>query len=321
MDKDKLPMVTRLKMEKALEQMKTANSICSIPENQSTIPKILGVNNNSDYPTISDVYHTISIPQQRVSLFYNHEKRLSVPLIPDEDKPKDVNAVTFTVNKSSYLEGRRNSVKRQRTFSDSKSQKATGNEINRPFYRDDIFFGASLTRLPQYTSRTSVAYNLSVTRLPTRNDIQEEKERRCKVCPEAVRRTLATMLDFSLLRSPSFLLLAIGGAFTMMGFYIPFMYLSHRATSSGIDAGTAIWLVSAIGIANTVGRVLCGVLSSFPGVNALFVNNAALTVGGIATLVSGFSLTEEFQFTYSVVFGLAICEYFIAALVFTEDVL
>lgn len=314
MEKDKLPLGTRLKMEKALMLMKAANSTCSISENQSTIPKMFGVNNNADYPAAADVYvyHTISIPQQqRVSLSHDirHEKRLSVPLIPDEDKPKGINGVTFSVKKSSYLEGRRNSERRPRTFSESKDQKGTATDINRPLYRDDIFFGASLTRLPQYTSRTSVAYNLSVTRLPTRNDIREEKEKKCRICPEAVRRTLATMLDFSLLKSPSFLLLAIGGAFTMMGFYIPFMYLSHRATFNGIDPGTAIWLVSAIGIANTVGRVLCGVLSSFPGVNALFVNNAALTVGGAATLFSGFSLSEEFQFTYSVIFGLAICKY------------
>lgn len=311
MDKDKLPLVTRLKMEKVLESMKSAKSTGSIYEHQSTIPKILGVNNNADYPTISDVYHTISFPQSRVAEIYNPEKRLSVPLIPDEDKPKGAIAQGKASHLANAFNNRRGSEKRQRTFSDSrtKSHKGPLAEINRPLYRDDIFFGASLTRLPQYTSRTSVAYNLSVTRLPTKTDIEEEKERKCKICPEAFRRALATMLDFSLLKSPSFLLLAIGGAFTMMGFYVPFMYLSHRAQANGIDERTAIWLVSAIGIANTVGRVLCGVLSSFPGVNALLVNNAALTIGGLATIFSGFSLSEEYQFTYSVVFGLSICKY------------
>lgn len=303
-DKQKLSLATKLKLEKALQGYNGRNSMGSIHDSQSTIPRILGVNNNADYPTVYDVYHTISVPQNCRPEGYNAGKRFSVPLITDEDKPK-----AKTPQLQAVFSNRRDSVKRERTFSESRSKSHRGAlDINRPMYRDDIFFGASLSRLPQYTSRTSVAYHLSVTRLPTKADIQEEKEHKCKLCPEAFRRTLATMLDFSLLKSPSFLLMAVSGAFTMMGFYVPFMYLKGRAESHGI-AEVAAWLISAIGIANTIGRVLCGVLSSFPSVNALLVNNAALTIGGIATVFSGFSMTQEYQFTYCVVFGLSICKY------------
>lgn len=67
----------------------------------------------------------------------------------------------------------------------------------------------------------------------------------------------------------------------------------------------SIWLVSTIGITNTIGRVVCGMVSSLPGVDALFINNMALTVGGIATIVSGVSLSFGYQIFYSSVFGLA----------------
>jgi hypothetical protein len=67
---------------------------------------------------------------------------------------------------------------------------------------------------------------MSVTRLPSKKDVQEEVSRECKLCPEAVRRTLSTMLDMSLLKSPTFLLLCFSGFITMMGFYVPFMYLT-----------------------------------------------------------------------------------------------
>lgn len=66
---------------------------------------------------------------------------------------------------------------------------------------------------------------MSVTHLPTLNDVLEEEQNKCSLCPEAVRRTLATMLDVSLLKSPTFLLLCAGGFITMMGFFVPFMYL------------------------------------------------------------------------------------------------
>ena len=295
MDPEKLPPLTKMKMEKALEAMKSESCHAS----QGSLNRVLGANNAS-YPRVSDVYHTISIPQQRVLDMSCYEKRLSVPFFTNEDSVKDVEGKELLLEKQSAnativpTGERRDSTAEQ--------------EVNRPMYRDDIFFSASLTRLPQYTSRTSIAYNLSVTRLPTKNDIDEEKKRSCKLCPEAVKRTLATMLDYSLLKSPTFLLLAVGGFFTMMGFYVPFMYLVNRAKDAGMIEEYFGFLISAIGIANTIGRVLCGVLSSFPGVNALFVTNAALTIGGIATIFSGFSMTPEYQFFYTAVFGLSICK-------------
>lgn len=44
---------------------------------------------------------------------------------------------------------------------------------NRPLYRDDIFFSGSLVRIPQYQSQTSLAYHMSVTRMPTQHDVEE----------------------------------------------------------------------------------------------------------------------------------------------------
>lgn len=253
--------------------------------------KALGLHNkvlHSSHVHLSDVYHTIhhmpTTPHQSVLPANSKEKRLSVPFLLVADvQPINRNVLT----------------------------KSHGEVMNRPLYRDDIFFLQSLSRLPQYTSRSSVAYNLAVTRLPPKEDILEEKSKKCKLFPEAVKRALATMLDFSLLKSPSFIILAIGGFFTMMGFYVPFMYLVDRATNSKmITHQTAVLLISSVGISNTVGRVLCGVLSFFPKVNGLLVNNVALTIGGIATIFSGVSMTQEYQFFYTIVFGLAICKYF-----------
>ena len=66
---------------------------------------------------------------------------------------------------------------------------------------------------------------MSVTRLPTAKDLAEEKSGSCYLCPESVRRILTTMLDFSLLKSKSFLILAFSGGLTMMGLYTPFLYI------------------------------------------------------------------------------------------------
>src|SRR5437016_3061226 len=56
--------------------------------------------------------------------------------------------------------------------------------------------------------------------------------------------------------------------------------------STGIDEETSAYLLSIIGITNTVGRIVCGWLSDRPWVNALFINNIALVIGGGFTLLS-----------------------------------
>lgn len=112
------------------------------------------------------------------------------------------------------------------------------------------------------------------------------------------------MLDVSLLKSPSFMLLALSGLLTMMGFFVPFFYLAPRAASQ-MDASVASFIISAIGISNTVARILCGLLSSF-NIDALYLNNVAITIGGIATILSGWSLAQVYQFSYAAIFGVAI---------------
>lgn len=269
-------------MEEALRTMKRH----SIDHHPITINSILGDNNNTSYSKPLDVYHTIHVPNRKPQ-DYIPEKTFSVPFLTDLHKPK------FSVNRVAPT--------------------AEEEDVVRPLYKEDIFFTASLKKLPQYTSQTSLAYNLSVTKPPTKKDIAEEKSH-CMLCPESFKRVIGTMLDFSLLKSPSFLILAISGFFTMMGFYVPYMYLVDRAVGAGFDKATAVGLISAIGIANTIGRVVCGIVNSLPGINALFLTNVALTIGGIATMLSGLSLTEEYQFFYTAVFGLAICKYLFALL-------
>lgn len=215
---------------------------------------------------------------------FTPEKTLSVPFLAENGKVPNAKVIGW----------------KHRNTSESHDKYETANTVS----RKDVFYGGSLIRLTQYTSKSSVAYNLSVTKVPT--PIVEEEE--VKKNGSKFFDITLNLLDFGLMRSPSFLILAIGGFFTMMGFYVPYMYLVSRADPV-LGEEISVWLISSIGIANTIGRVLCGVISSLPGVNALFVTNVALTIGGIATMISGLSLSMEYQFTYTVLFGLATCKY------------
>lgn len=79
-----------------------------------------------------------------------------------------------------------------------------------------------------------------------------------------------------------------------------------RAKHFGMDEEWRKYLISTIGVTNTVGRILCGALTSLPSVNALLINNLALSLGGLATICSGLSTNDIYQFSYAAVFGFAI---------------
>ncbi|XP_070499180.1 monocarboxylate transporter 5 [Chironomus tepperi] len=205
--------------------------------------------------------------------------------------------------------GRRHTVSGRKggTESQTNSRRGSRQDISRPMYRDDIFFSGSLAKLPQYRSQTSLGYHLSVTHMPTQRDIEEEENHnsKCTICPEAVRRTLSTMLDVSLLKNYSFILLALSGFFTMLGFFVPFMYIANRAKQFKIHKDTAILFLSALGVFNTIARIVCGWLSSFEGISALYLNNIFITAGGLATMFSGYFMSIPAQYVYTAIFGIA----------------
>ncbi|XP_026473866.1 monocarboxylate transporter 14 isoform X2 [Ctenocephalides felis] len=271
----------------------------------------IGANNNMQYPTAADAVLGSQANLERRGSLASTTK--SIGIDPKELRPvgEDEEVGSPLINGQASGAGSRRRTLSGRRASDStkdghRSRRGTitGTETSRPMYRDDVLYSGSLARLPQYQSTTSIGYHMSVTRLPTRADVEEQSS--CKLCPEAFRRTLATMLDMNLMRSPSFLLLAFSGFFTMMGYLIPFLYIAQRNKTSGMTDDETAWLLSTIGISNTLTRVICGVLASNTSVNVLWINNITLTMGGVATLLSGLYYTAAYQYAYCCIFGISI---------------
>lgn len=270
----------------------------------------MGVSNNTRYPTAEEVFRGSStyINGQRRSsatagtIKSNLGAKPVYATVSEKDEQEDSNATPEQATQP--LIG---SVLRVMSRTDfSQQRRSTADLVTRPLYREDIFFGASLARLPQYTSRTSLGYHLAVTHVPSPEDEKEEETKKCRICPVAVRRALATLLDVSLFKSVTFVILALSGFFTMTGFFVPFVYVQNRARENDVPPEAVEWLVSSIGVANIVGRLLCGLVSSMPKVSPLLVTNIALTMGGLATMLSNLCFDTYFQYGYCVVFGLSV---------------
>lgn len=112
--------------------------------------------------------------------------------------------------------------------------------------RKDIFYSGSIVNLPEYQSQRSLhSYRQSILNLP-RTDTDEGdnfdaspvktvvKPSRCPCFgggPGAFKSALAEMMDFSLLKNPIFLFIAVSNVFGMLGFYVPFVYIIDAAVS------------------------------------------------------------------------------------------
>lgn len=109
----------------------------------------------------------------------------------------------------------------------------------------------------------------------------EEDKKYCICLNEDTKDALVEMLDFSLFKNPLFLLFTLSNFCTSIGFNIPYVYLVPRGKALGLTGKEASLLLSVIGIANTVSRIVLGYLSDKPWINRLWVYNICLTICGI----------------------------------------
>lgn len=96
---------------------------------------------------------------------------------------------------------------------------------------------------------------------------------------------LKEMMNFKLLADPIFLLVGVSNAVAMIGFYTPFVYLPNMAVATGVSVADASFLVSVIGISNTLGRVLAGWVSDFAWVNPLVMTNVAIILSAFTVAI------------------------------------
>ncbi|RNA24814.1 monocarboxylate transporter 12 [Brachionus plicatilis] len=161
---------------------------------------------------------------------------------------------------------------------------------------DPMEFAKSLPMLNENNTantleRNSVQKNSKIHRV-----IKSEEEE------ESVSK-IKDFLDFSLLKDPVFIFFSISNFLTSLGFNAPFIYIVDQADSIGIPTKHGDYFLATIGISNTVGRVVLGIISDVKGVNRLYLYATVLTICGIATSIEPFFTTYAGFLIYSMVFG------------------
>lgn len=109
-------------------------------------------------------------------------------------------------------------------------------------------------------------------------DSETQNTKLCGIfgCSQEIRE----MLDFSLAKDIIFVLFVLSNLLTSIGFNIPYVFLVTKAKEQGIDPDRASMLISIIGGANTIGRIILGYISDKPWISRLNIYNWSLTLCG-----------------------------------------
>ena len=251
--------------------------------------------------------------------------------IPQNPEPPEVEAVatgkpTDVVKAESKLGGKSISmefpqkatsehyVKRSRQFSESQKSSVShtsSTHLHGPMARKDVFYTKSLDNIAQYRADRD-EYVRSMTSLREQPECPEE-DRDClaKVgITEDMRQTIHEMMDFRLFLDIVFILFAVSNLLTSIGFVVPYIFLPNRGLNEyKFNSDQSSWLISVVGISNTVGRVVFGYIADLKCVNRLMLYNTVLVVCGIFSVLSIWMATFVLQMCYSFSFGFFIGTY------------
>jgi len=136
--------------------------------------------------------------------------------------------------------------------------------------------------------------------------LEEEDERSKRKEPNCLVSVFRSACSPRLMANKSFLLLCLCNLFATQGLYIPYMFLPNLAKAKGVEDDSASFLISIIGLSNTIARVVTGALADLPFVNALVVTTVALGLGGLACVLM-ISCEEYLHFVLvAVLFGVSL---------------
>lgn len=186
-------------------------------------------------------------------------------------------------------------------------------DLARPLYRKDIFYSGSVHNLPLFRSQPDMkSYITSITTIPGETAIVAGGEAKVwsYLCfPQSVKDTLQEMLDFSLLKDLGFLLICFGNVMAFLGFYVPFVFSVDFAVSLGISKKNAAFLISVIGITNTLGRVVTGWLADLRKINSLVITYVSIFICGLSTALFPFCTTYGLLCAAASLFGLSVAAF------------
>ena len=159
-----------------------------------------------------------------------------------------------------------------------------------PIYRKDVFYRGNLARIPVRAIHSKSCPELHLEDIES-DSSDEEEDNYCLPVPKLLRfskhmkRLLRMMFDLSILRIPVFILFVISNFVLYFWYDLPYVFLVDYVVEFGIhDEIHAAYLISIVGIVNTIGQVLYGFVGD-RNVNLIALYCVSIILCGFSVLV------------------------------------
>ena len=111
-------------------------------------------------------------------------------------------------------------------------------------------------------------------------------------------------INVELVKNPLFIRLCISNLLSCLGYSVPYIFLTDLSISLGFDSSSSAFLISIIGISNTIARVFFGFISDYKCVNMTLLYNTNLVVCGLVSLGVTVYTMYPLLAVYAVIFGI-----------------
>ena len=128
---------------------------------------------------------------------------------------------------------------------------------------------------------------------------EEEKTGCCGNCGSILKETF----DFSLFKNPVFALYCFVIVMFCFGYHVPYTYTPERAQQFGVDAQSASFLVSVMGISNVCARLIFGWVGDKSPNIRFYLAGIVLTLGGVISILIFLFTTYPLMVLYAILFG------------------
>jgi cyanate permease len=135
------------------------------------------------------------------------------------------------------------------------------------------------------------------------NEAKEEVDARCCCCCGCRSSCCSEIIDVSFFKRPEFCIICFSILMFCFGYHVPYAYTPERARQYGVDASSASFLVSIMGMANVGSRLVFGWVADRSPRIRFYLAGTMLTLGGLVSIAIPLFTTYPLMILYSVLFG------------------
>lgn len=190
-----------------------------------------------------------------------------------------------------------------------------------PLYRKDLFYRGNLMKISSLHFNSTSCPELY--RGSFDDDSSDDEDECCPVprllrISKHMKKFFKTMFDPKIVKSPLFLLFAFSNFILYFWYDVPYVFAIDQAKELGIHEEKASYLLSIIGVVNTVGQIIYGIIGD-KNVNLPLLYGLSISITGITMILYPLFTSFEMMAVLCGAFGFFIsANYVLSTLILVE---